>query len=284
MTSHVSRSITVDEEELLARAVGVVAGAETQCNCELDACRADWHVTCRTDERAPTAGGGRTNRFEEVTPVGGAGEPATPDDGLAQLQGESTAEEYQSARGDVRGTPSWPIVSSTAVTDAAPPPVGMNWANVADRIGVDVGILEHDGCIVLAGEYVPAPGFVVDPSTFLARSARTGDRVLRHSYFIGEITASEFGLKLSVDPDSGSVPNAVVRTTAGPIIGLFQDSGDAERARRQIMEGSIGYGVSVQQGPLGTELRVARTENAGGVASVMASHHGAVISAGGVAL
>jgi hypothetical protein len=225
-----------------------------------------------------------TNGFEEVNAGGGANERSVPDDGMAALRAETESEEHHTARGDASGTPSWPMASSPAVAEGAPPPVGLNWAQVADRIGVDVRILDHDGSIVLAGEYVPAPGFVVDPSTFLARSARIGDRVLYHSYFIGELTANEFGLKLSVDPDSGSVPNAVVRTACAPVIGLFKYGADAERARRQVMEGSIGYGVSVQQGPLGTELRVARTQNAGRVATVMASHHGAVISVGGESL
>ncbi len=205
-------------------------------------------------------------------------------EGLSHLLTESELAEQQSARGDVPGTPSWPIVSPTALSEPVPPPVGLNWAQVSDRTGIELRILEHDGSIVLAGEYVPAPGFVIDPATFLARSARIGARVLYHSYFIGELTASEFGLALSVDPDPGSVLNAVVRTASAPVIGLFQDSADAERARRQVMEGSVGYGVSVQQGSLGTELRVARTENAGRVATVIACHHGAVISVGGESL
>lgn len=225
-----------------------------------------------------------TNRFEDGDSESAVGGQRLAGDGLSALRTESEAQEHQSVRGDVPGAPSWPIVASAANADTAPPPVGLNWARVADRIGVDLEILEHDGCIVLAGEYVPAPGFVIDPATFLARSARIGDRVLYHSYFIGELTASEFGLKLSVDLDSGSVPNAVVRTTPGPIIGLFGDGADAERARRQLMEGSIGYGVSMQHGPLGTELRVARAENTGGVATVMASHHGAVIAVSGESL
>lgn len=203
---------------------------------------------------------------------------------LAELQDQSETGHMQSARDDVPGSPSWPTVAASTAGDAAPPPVGMNWTRVAERTGVDARILEHDGSIVLAGEYVPAPGFAIDPTTFLARSARIGDRVLYHSYFIGELSASEFGLTLAIDPDSGSVPNAVVRTAAAPIIGLFRESVDAERARRQIMEGSVGYGVSVQAGPLGTELRVARTENAGRVATLMASHHGAIISVGGESL
>jgi hypothetical protein len=225
-----------------------------------------------------------TNQFDDEAAGGAADERLIPFDGTAGLKIEAEVAEHQSARGDVPGSPSWPIVSSTDIAEAVPPPVGLNWADVADRIRVDPRILEHDGSIVLAGEYVPAPGFVIDPATFLARSARVGDRVLYHSYFIGELTASEFGLKLSVDPDSGSVPNAVVRTASAPVIGLFKDSADAERARRQVMEGSIGYGVSVQQGPLGTELRVARTENAGRVATVLAAHRGAVISVGGESL
>ena|SRR5579872_6621851 len=225
-----------------------------------------------------------TNGSDDAMAGMGLSREIPPDDGLDNLLAESSLAEQQSARGDVPGTPSWPIISPTALSEPVPPPVGLNWAHVSERTGIELRILEHDGSIVLAGEYVPAPGFVIDPATFLARSAHIGARVLHHSYFIGELTASEFGLKLSVDPDPGSVPNAVVRTASAPVLGLFQDRVDAERARRQVMEGSVGYGVSVQQGPLGTELRVARTENAGRVATVIASHHGAVISVGGESL
>jgi hypothetical protein len=225
-----------------------------------------------------------TNRFDDAKAGSGVDRELGEEDGLRHLLAESEVAEHQSARGDVPGIPSWPIISPTPLTEAVPPPVGLNWTHASERTGIDVRILEHDGSIVLAGEYVPAPGFVVDPVSFLARSARIGDRVLYHSYFIGELTASEFGLKLSVDPDSGSVPNAVVRTASAPVIGLFTDAADAERARRQVMEGSVGYGASLLHGPLGTELRVARTENAGRVATVIACHHGAVISVGGESL
>lgn len=222
-----------------------------------------------------------TNGFDELT-MGGALDTETAGDrGREQLLVQSEVAELQSERGDVPGVPSWPIIARDAQDGPTIPPVGLNWALVSERTGIDVRILEHDGAIVLAGEYVPAPGYAIDPTTFLARSAHIGDRVLYHSYFIGELTASEFGLRLSVDPDSGSVPNAVVRTATAPVVGLFQDSIDAERARRQIVEGSVGYGVSVQRGPLGSELRVARTENPGRVATVIACHHGAVISVGG---
>jgi hypothetical protein len=225
-----------------------------------------------------------TNGFDDINAdVAGDRKPGA-DRGRTHLLTESEVAEHQSARGDVPGIPSWPIISPTTLSDAAPPPVGLSWTLVSERTGVDIRILEHDGSIVLGGEYVPAPGFVIDPVTFLARSAHIGDRVLYHSYFIGELTASEFGLRLSLDPDSGSVPNAVVRTASAPVIGLFQERTDAERARRQVMEGSVGYGLSLLEGPLGVELRIARTENAGRAATVIACHHGAVISVGGEAL
>ena len=223
-----------------------------------------------------------TNRFDD-TPAG-APDSHTVGGVADELTRQTRLAEIEGSRGDVPGAVSWPSVSSPAQVPAAPPPVGLNWTRVAQETGVDVRILEHDGSIVLAGEYVPAPGYVIDPSSFLARSARVGARVLYHSYFVGELTASEFGLNLAVDPDSGSVPNAVVRAAAAPVIGLFSDERDAERARRQILEGSVGYGVSKEAGPLGTELRVARTEHAGRVATVIASHHGAVISVGGASL
>jgi hypothetical protein len=225
-----------------------------------------------------------TNGFDDMNTAVAADRDPVADPGRGHLLTESEVAEHQLARGDVPGIPSWPIISPTTLTEALPPPVGMNWTLVSERTGVDVRILEHDGSIVLAGEYVPAPGFVIDTVTFLARSAHIGDRVLYHSYFIGELTASEYGLKLSLDPDSGSVPNAVVRTASAPVIGLFTYMADADRARRQVMEGSVGYGLYVQEGPLGTELRIARTENAGRAATVIACHHGAVISVGGEAL
>lgn len=223
-----------------------------------------------------------TNRFEDA--LAGAPDTHAFGGGVDNLADQTRLAEIEASRGDVPGAVSWPSVSSSAATPLEPPPVGMNWARVAQAIGVDARILEHDGSIVLAGEYVPAPGYVIDPSSFLARSARVGARVLYHSYFVGELTASEFGLRLAVDPDSGSVPNAIVRSAGAPVIGLFSDEVDAERARRQIVEGSVGYGVTKGVGPLGTELRVARTENAGRVATLIASHHGAVISVGGESL
>ncbi len=178
----------------------------------------------------------------------------------------------------------WPDRDPAASQDAVAPPVGLNWTVVAEKTGIDVRVLEHDAAIVLAGAYVPAPGFVIDPVTFLARSARIGARVLRHSYFVGELTASEFHVALPLDPDIGSVPNAVVRTASAPVIGLFASPLDAERARRHIIEGSTGYGVTSVESALGTELHVARTDDPSRVATVIAGNHGAVISVGGEAL
>ncbi|HEX6506463.1 MAG TPA: hypothetical protein VF221_02420 [Chloroflexota bacterium] len=210
------------------------------------------------------------------TAAGGQGAP--------QLEFETAIEQEDTAMEDVHGPPLWPVIPPDTEAPPTAPPVGLSWSRVAEQTGIEVRILEHDGSIVLAGEYVPAPGFVIDPTTFLARSAKTGDRVLHHSYFVGELTAAEFGLQLRLDPDPGSVPNAVVRSARAPVIGLFPDAQDAQRAKRQIVEGSIGYGVSIQQDALGTELRVSRADAAGRVASVIATHHGAVISVGGEAL
>lgn len=225
-----------------------------------------------------------TERFDPAWPGADAEARDRAEMGTTELLGESAEEAHQSRRGDVPGAASWPVEEPPQAVPAATPPVGLNWTVVAHRLGIDVRILEHDGVIVLAGEYVPAPGFVIDPDTFLARSARVGDRVLYHSYFVGELTASEFHIQLSLDPDPGSVPNAVVRSASAPVIGLFGDRTSAERARRKIVDGSIGYGVSMQQGPLGAELRVARADDPGRVATVIASHRGAVISVGGASL
>jgi hypothetical protein len=80
------------------------------------------------------------------------------------------------------------------------------------------------------------------------------------------------------------VRHPVIRTESGPIIGILADAIEAERARQKIVRGSLGTGVSVEQGPLGVELRVDRPELPGRVATVIASRGGAVVSVGGRAL
>jgi hypothetical protein len=190
----------------------------------------------------------------------------------------------ESSRGDVSGGPSWPIPASTSLLSQPAPPVGLNWSVVARDLEVDERVLRHDGCIVLTGEYFPAAGYCIVPSTMQARFVDVGDMALSPMYFIGKITMDGFHLELpSMSPQS-EIHHPVVHRDTGPIIGLFIDPNDAERAKREIFQGSLGSGVSLGKGPLGTELRVRTTQSPGRVATVMASEGGAIISVSGRAI
>jgi hypothetical protein len=184
--------------------------------------------------------------------------------------------------GDVPASPTWPI--EVPGSNPSPPPVGLNWGEVARRYGADVRDLMHDSSIVLRGEYVPETGYLIDPDALRARRVDVGQRVLRHAYLIGRLTASEFHVQLDLIPNSepAELDGAIVRVTRGPVIGVFPDRRDAERCRDSILSGSLGSGVSLQDGPLGTEVHVRTAEVAGRVATSIASFGGAVISAGGV--
>src|SRR4051812_34536884 len=94
-------------------------------------------------------------------------------------------QEYESGRGNVPGSPTWPVPRAGS---PMPPPVGMNWGTVAERLGADLGVLAHDGAIVLAGDYVPERGWLLEPSTLLARSVEIGDRAMHHGYFLGALS------------------------------------------------------------------------------------------------
>jgi hypothetical protein len=203
-----------------------------------------------------------------------------PDDRTLDRQGDY--QKQQAALGAVPAAPTWPIpVPGESIVI---PPVGLNWGTVADRFGADVRTLMHDSYIVLAGEYVPETGYFIDPQSLRARRADVGQRLLEHGYLIGRLTANEFRIDLDMLPEGegSGIANAVVRTTRGPLIGLFSDRRDAERCRDSILSGSIGSGVSLQDGPLGTELRIDTAETAGSVATAIASNGGAVISIAGV--
>jgi hypothetical protein len=159
----------------------------------------------------------------------------------------------------------------------------MNWGVVAQHFGADVRTLMHDCYIVLRGEFVPETGYFIDPNTLRARRVDVGHRVLQHGYLIGRLTADEFHTRMDLVPDgTESVRNAIVRVARAPVIGLFADRRDAERCRDTILSGAIGSGVELENGPLGTELRVSRAESAGSVATTIASNAGAVISVGGL--
>src|SRR5207302_1444236 len=160
---------------------------------------------------------------------------------------------------DIPGAPTWPIPP----TDTRPivtPPVGLNWAAVAQRFGIDERVLRHGGSIVLTGEYFPEGGFAIDPATMRARRVDVLDMALAPVYFLGKLMASEFHIRLPMEPPGEQVRNPVVREASGPIVGLFPDEDRAGVARREILQGSLGSGVSIQAGPLGIELRVSRPE------------------------
>lgn len=190
------------------------------------------------------------------------------------------AEGKESSIGTGAGAPTWPMPATGETR--MPPPVGMNWGAVAQRYGVDVRVLMHDGYIVLAGEFAPETGYLLDPSTLQARPVDVGYRVLTHSYLIGRLTADEFRVRLKLTAGGqGAVENAVIRITRGPVVGLFADRLDARRCRDTILSGSIGSAISLLNGPIGTELRVGRCDMAGRVATTIAAHSGAVIAVAG---
>jgi hypothetical protein len=193
-------------------------------------------------------------------------------------------EEQDSAIEDVAGVPTWPMYPTDTQPEPAIPPVGLNWRIVAERLGVDPRILEHDAALVFPGEYFPDAGFFVDPHILMARHVDVGDIALRPGYFIGDLTLSQFGIALNLTQDRTVTPHPVMRKLQGPVVGLFAAEQEAKRARDLILRGSLGSGVTCEAGPLGFELRVERPELLGRVATVMAGRGGAVISAGGHSL
>lgn len=199
------------------------------------------------------------------------------------LVADGRAEAQESSIGTGAGAPTWPMPATGETR--MPPPVGMNWGTVAQRYGVDVRTLMHDGYIVLAGEFAPETGYLLHPVTLQARAVDVGHRVLTHGYLIGRLTADEFRVRLDPAADGdGRVENAVIRVTRGPIVGLFADGLDARRCRDSILSGSIGSAISLLDGPIGTELRVGRCDIAGRVATTIAAHSGAVIAVAGAPL
>lgn len=201
------------------------------------------------------------------------------------LAAQGIAEEQDSRVTDTLGAPTWPIVTPDSSSVAAPPPVGLNWGAVAERLGVDRRVLQHDGQIILRGEYFPESGYFIDPSTLLARFVDVGEIALAHGYFIGELTMNEFGIKPELAPQEPGLSHPVIPApSSAPIIGLFADERGAGRARDRILRGSIGAELSSEVGPLGVELRVGRSERGGAVATVIAAQAGAVISIGGTAV
>jgi len=203
-------------------------------------------------------------------------------DGVLPAQGSELMRE--AAVEDVPGAPTWPIPSRESIVEPEAPPVGLSWTKLARTLDIDPRVLRHEGAIVLTGEYVPEAGLLIDATSLSALQVHTGDRALSHSYFIGEVTMSQFLLHIRLDAGGSAVAYPIVRTASAPIIGLFAGERDANRAREQIMQGSIGSGLSLDSGSLGIELRVQHASVAGRVATVIASHRGAVTSVGGQSL
>lgn len=186
-----------------------------------------------------------------------------------------------SSRGDVPGAPTWPILPGVQVADAGAPPVGLNWTSVADRLGLDRRFLEHDGAIVLAGEYFPEAGYFLDPVTLKARFVDVGEIALRRGYFLGELALRDTDAALTLDTSPAMAAHPIVLRDSGPIIGLFNRPDAAERACRRLLRGSLAAGIVTAEGPLGIEVHIRHAELPGRVASVIAGEGGAVISVGG---
>ncbi len=200
-------------------------------------------------------------------------------DSVLSAQGSEVM--HQASVEDVPGAPTWPIPSRESIVEPEAPPVGLSWTKLAQALDIDPRVLRHEGAIVLTGEYVPEAGLLIDARTFSALQVHTGGRALSHCYFIGEVTMSQFLLHIRLGAPGSAVAYPIVRTAGAPIIGLFAGERDANRAREQIVQGSIGSGLSLDSGPLGIELRVRHASVAGRVATVIASHRGAVTSVGG---
>lgn len=219
----------------------------------------------------------------EVIGMDESGEPKADTRGQAiPLEAAGESAKYESARGSVPGAPTWPMQDPASGDQPGIPPVGLNWGGVARRFGVDVRLLEHDGSIVLAGEFFPAAGYAIDPTTMRARFVDVGELALSHCYHIGELGLRNFRVRLPADESNFEVKNPVIpHTPPGAMIGLFVSEQDARRARERILNGSLGSGVDVQPGQLGFELRVERPVMSGRTCTVMAGHRGAVILIGG---
>jgi hypothetical protein len=197
------------------------------------------------------------------------------------LTGDSRAASVESGIEDVPGAPTWPI-QAPGSGQPAPPPVGLSWATVSRGLDIDLELLEHEGIIVVAGDYFPESGFLIDPVSLLGQHVDVGDMALRHGYFLGNITARDFATWFPLAPTRpGGSGLPVIRRARGAIIGLFPNRRAAERAKAAVMQGALGAGVRLEDSPLGCELRVDRPELPGTVATIMASHGGAVISIGG---
>jgi hypothetical protein len=210
-----------------------------------------------------------------------AGSPGSPQDASDSADIESRLAEQDSSIEDVPGAPTWPIQEAESDATSEAPPVGLNWAAVSAHLGVDQRVLAHDGMIVVAGEYFPEKGFFIDPASMEALHVHQGDMAMSHGYFLGEVTLNQFGVSLPVEARPADSRLVVVPHETGPVIGLFADRSDADRARNKIMRTSLGTDLGIEDGPLGSQLRVGNPQLPGRVATVMTSFGGAIVSIAG---
>ena len=119
----------------------------------------------------------------------------------SSLDDQSAAVSRQTSRGSVPGAPTWPEVGPDSLGSMPTLAVGLNWQTVAEALDLDRRVLQHDGLILVAGEYFPAPGYFFDPGTLRPRRVGVGDVALVHGYFIGQATLRQFNLDL--DPNAG---------------------------------------------------------------------------------
>jgi hypothetical protein len=179
-------------------------------------------------------------------------------------------------------SPTAPILVPESDTHTPPPPIGLNWEILSDHLGVDRRTLEFGGSIVLTGEYFPEEGYYFDPVTLMGHSVDVGDRALRHGYFLGDLVVRDLHVDLPLQVGRPKPGVSIVRMERGPIIGLFSGRPAAQRVKTLILQSALGSGITLEDGPVGTEIRVERPELPGRVATVIASQGGAIISIGGV--
>lgn len=203
------------------------------------------------------------------------------DDESAVTAGLTREAQRESSRGDVPGGETWPMVEAASMGTAPAPPVGLSWTSAARELNANVDVLRHDGTLILIGDTFPEDGYFVDPNSFRAQRVDVGQRALGRGYFLGRLVVGRFGIELRLDDGPNVVENATVRQDHAPLIALFSDRAAAERGQELVLRGSLGSGVTVEDGPLGAEVTVAVSDLPSRAATALASVGGAIISIGG---
>lgn len=181
---------------------------------------------------------------------------------------------------DVPGAPTWPIRDPETPYGFPAAPVGLNWESVADALRVDRAVLEHDGILLLPGEYFPESGYFLDPVTFRAVHVDVGDMAVRPGYFLSNLVVSEQNLRLPTADSVVLLQNPIVAPLTGPVTALFIDPINAERARRLALRSSLASGARIVPSGDAVELRIETPELPGRVATLLASLGGSVITVG----